>query len=112
MYKVKTPDSLLCTVEVEEPVDDGKGGVEPFDFKMRFKYLPVDELNPVLAQLSIAPKADTVIPYVLGWDGIANEEGPIPFTEDNLRFVMNKTYLLIAINKAFIACQVGRDRKN
>ena len=98
---------------VHVPLDDGEGGTDEQSFKVRFKYLDVGELNEALSKLSVARDADTVVDYIVGWDGLADEEGKtLVYSEDNCREIMKIPFIAVGINEAFIDCQVGAERKN
>lgn len=112
MFKVIKPDSLSWPVDVDVPVDDGAGGSEKQTFTMRFKYLDVPELNQALAKITVSPSANTVRDYVIGWDGIANEDGTLVYSPENLDALLLIPFMTIAINRAFMECQTGRERKN
>lgn len=113
MFKVVKPDSLLWPVSVDVPLDDGSGGSEKQEFKMRFKYLETGDLNQVLAKLSVAKDADSVADYILAWDGLADQDGKaLLFSEENRQALMKIPFMVVAINKAFIDCQMGAERKN
>ena len=112
MFVIKEPDSISWPVKVNVPTDDGEGGTEEGEFLMRFKYLPVPELNAVLSKLAVATDAATVKEYVIGWDGLATADGTLVFSQENLDRIMTISYMLVGINKAFIDCQMGRATKN
>lgn len=113
MFEIKEIDSLAYPVKIKVPNDDGEGGTEEAEFQMRFKYLPVPELNKVLTDLAVAAEAATIKPYIMGWDGLADREGKtFAFTPENLDHLMTINYMLVGINKAFIDCQMGRAAKN
>lgn len=113
MFSIKEPDSLSWPVKVNVPTDDGEGGTEEAEFQMRFKYLPVPELNQVLSKLAVASDAATVKEYIIGWDGLADQDGKtLVFSPENLDRIMRISYMLVGINRSFIDCQMGRISKN
>ena len=115
MFKLSTKKSYKRNIKIDVPQDMGK--TERQTFVMEFKQLSVSETKDLIeeAQNERISDEDMLRRYVLGWDGIVDEDGnPLDFTTSNLEAVMDVPYVRKAIMAAFIEDVFGKEavRKN
>ena len=115
MFKLSTKKSYKRNIKIDVPHDMGK--TERQTFVMEFKQLSVSETKDLIeeAQNERISDEDMLRRYVLGWDGIVDEDGnPLDFTTSNLEAVMDVPYVRKAVMAAFIEDVFGKEavRKN
>lgn len=110
MLKIIPRDSVLWPVKVYVARDDGSGKTDEHIIKVRYRLLSVEELKKV--KDSDEPALDFIKRNVLGWEDIADENGPLEYSQAKLDMVMNIPYLSNAISNTFWTAQVKATEKN
>jgi len=100
IFKLVKPDVVKVPVEVTPP--EGKTA----KIKLSVRYLSVTEIKELLVELTeddSIQDADMAQRLLVGWEGIADEEGdPIPFSASALEDAMDIPYFHDAVAEALL----------
>lgn len=112
MFKITKSDTFTWPVDVSLPVDGGRFEASTFD--VTFKRLPAAEIEALSARLIEKPMeaTDAVRGLVVGWSGIEDDGGPIPFSQAALDRVLEIQRVAPAVMDAFFRANFGAARKN
>ncbi|MDE8350316.1 MAG: hypothetical protein POG74_12710 [Acidocella sp.] len=112
MFKITKTDSYVWPVSLQMPANGGKFTTHTFDVKFkRLSKADVDVLRGQLFQ-DDADAAAVVRGLVVGWSGIEDDAGEIPFSENALDNVLDIQGVAPAIIVAFFNSVTGAPRKN
>jgi hypothetical protein len=112
MFKIVKADTYTWPVSVKLPTDGGKFETSTFDVRFkRLSKLDVDALrNKLFADAGDAAEAAREV--VVGWSGVENDDGPIPFSDTALADVLSIQGVAAAIISALFESVTGAQRKN
>ena len=112
MFKIVQTDGYNWPVEFKVPVDGGR--YENQNFDARFKRLPRERVEQLREQF-IKPDGDAAAiarEVVIGWAGVEDGSGAIPFTASALDSVLAIQGVAVALAGAFFGSCYGVERKN
>jgi hypothetical protein len=112
MFVITQSSSYKWSVKVKVPVDGGRFDEHTFDAV--FKRLPqsrIEEMRSSVAGEEYTPKA-IAQEIVVGWSGVQDANGDIPFSEDALKTVLELPGVAASIVIAFFDSINGITRKN
>ncbi len=114
MFKLKQSNSYTWPVEVFLPGDGGKFIKETFDAE--FKRLDMDQLKAMQKQSEAGEDdsdgANQIREILLGWKGVVDESGDVPFSESARDELLKIPQVRAAILHAFRESVTGGRRKN
>lgn len=112
MFRAKKEPRALWPVVIEAPREDGSGALDRFDTKVMFRLLFATEFDQ-LTKGGGADMAALLRTHVVGWEGIADDEGtPLSFTPENLEHLLNIAFVRRAFGLALVECSQGAAAKN
>jgi len=112
MFKIVKSESYTWPVDVRIPIDGGRFESHTFDVKFRRHDRDgVEAVRKSFADPS-TDVAQIAREIVIGWDGVSDESGAMPFSAGALDTVLKIQGVAPAIVGAFLASAYGVDRKN
>lgn len=112
MFKIVQTTSYKWPVEFKIPTDGGRFANHSFDAE--FKRLTRDEVEALRNRFTDPDTnvADLAREIVVGWDGVSDDSGAIPFSVSALNRVLEIQGVAPAIVGSFLASCYGVERKN
>lgn len=112
MFKIVQTQTYTWPVSVEFPTD--KGRVEKAQFDIEFKRLSQSRLNEIrdAIEKGATTDADLAREVIMGWDGITDESGPVPYSESAREQLLDVPLVASAIVVALFNSIAGAKRKN
>lgn len=109
MFVLNKKGSYSWPVVVEFPVDGGKFDKQNFDAE--FKLLPQSRIDEIFQQASEGKLMDSEIaPEILmGWKGINDENGAVPYSEEAKERVLDIPFVRAALISAFLKSLKGSE---
>jgi hypothetical protein len=112
MFVVTQSSSYKWSVKVKTPIDGSRFNEQTFD--ALFKRIPqsrVDEMRSSVNDNEAWSK-DIAKEVMVGWDGVQDANGDLPFSEDALRTVLEIPGVAACIAISFFDSINGISRKN
>lgn len=113
-FQLKISNEYSWPVEVKIPKE--RGGLETIRFDARYRRLPQDRIDEMIAQNREAQITDEALAreVLVGWSGITDENNdPYLFSEENRDALLaNVVGLRSAVVRAFFESISGGARKN
>ena len=112
-FTLKTSDSYKWPVSIDIPVDHGKHERRTFDAE--FKRITQSRVRKMgeLIETGEITDIDLVREVLIGWEGIADEDGnSVKFSNNSLMVLCEIPMAATAISKAFFESLAGARRKN
>lgn len=112
MFKIVQTQTYSWPVSVEFPTD--KGRVEKAQFDIEFKRLSQSRLNEIRDSIEKGTTTDIELAreVIMGWDGITDENGPVPYSESAREQLLDVPLVASAIIMALFSSIAGAKRKN
>jgi hypothetical protein len=112
VFKIVKADTYKWPVTVRLPVDGGKFETSTFD--VTFKRLSAQEVADLRTSLfrDDADANAAAQGLVVGWSGVENNDGAMPFSHEALTEVLQISGVAPAIVAAFFESVIGAPRKN
>lgn len=112
MFKIVQTQTYSWPVSVEFPTD--KGRVEKAQFDIEFKRLSQTRLNEIRDSIEKGTTTDIELAreVIMGWDGITDENGPVPYSESAREQLLDVPLVASAIIMALFSSIAGAKRKN
>jgi hypothetical protein len=112
MFKIVQTDGYNWPVEVKIPADGGRFETASFDVK--FKRMQRSRVEALREEFS-KPDGDSAAvarEVVIGWNGVEDDSGAIPFSAGALDKVLEIQGVAPAIVGSFFSSAYGVERKN
>lgn len=111
-FVIKQSDSYVWPVTVELPADGGR--FEKHTFDIEFKRIPQTRVEQIIndSQEGNLKDRQIVQELVIGWKGIADGTGELPFSQKNLEMLMDIQSVERAVIIAWLDSLTGAKRKN
>lgn len=112
MFKIVQNPTYTWPVTVEFPADGGR--VEKATFDIEFKRLTQTRLNEIrdAIEKGTITDADLAREAIVGWSGITDENGPVPYSEAARDQLLDIPLVAGAIVMAMFGSIAGAKRKN
>jgi hypothetical protein len=112
MFKISQNPTYTWPVSFELPTDGGR--TEKFTFDAVFKRLKQSEIEDMRKQIETSEinDADMVRQVLVGWNGVHDDTGEIPFSEGALSTLLDVPTVSTAIILALLTSLSGAKRKN
>jgi len=109
MFKIAQSETYKQVVVVQIPGSKAKNS-----FEIEFKRLPQSEVTSTLQRIKDAEITDVDFcrEIVLGWKGVADEDGEMEFNEENLSVLLEIFPVPRTIVQAYFDSIVGAKAKN
>lgn len=112
MFKIVTSPTYTWPVTVELPADGGKTEKATFDAEFkRLTQTRVDEIRQAVERGEMRD-ADLAREAMVGWSGVVDESGPVPYSENAREQLLNIPTVATAIVMALLGSLSGARRKN
>jgi hypothetical protein len=111
-FILKQSDTYSWPVAVEFPVDGGRFEKQTFDAE--FKRLPQDRIEVIRQDVlgDTATDRSVCVEVLVGWKGITDDSGDVPFSEKARDDLLNIPLVPRAVMTAWMDSLSGAKRKN
>lgn len=112
MFKLNQSTTYTWPVVVLVPTNGGQQDKQTFDGE--FRRLSQTRLQELQTQITdgTIKDADFVREVLIGWKGITNDGGDVPFSEDALAQLLDVPGVAAAVVMSFVESLTGLKRKN
>lgn len=112
MFKIAQTPTYTWPVVIEQPADGGRTITHTFDavFK-RVTQSEVDDMRKAIEAEQLN-NADMVRKVMVGWKGVEDDAGPVPFCDDALTKLLEVPMVSGSIVLALLHSLSGAKRKN
>lgn len=112
MFKIVQSNTYTWPVTIELPADGGKTSKASFDVEFhRFTQAKVDEVKQAVERGEMRD-TDLARDAMVGWSGIVDENGPVPYSEAARDQLLDIPMVATAIVMALLGSIAGAKRKN
>lgn len=112
MFKIVTTPTYSWPVEVQLPADGGKTEKATFDAEFkRLTQTRVEEIRQAVERGEMRD-ADLVREALVGWAGVVDADGPVPYSEKARDQLLDIPMVATAIVMALLGSISGARRKN
>lgn len=115
MFTLTDNPTYWWPVEVPMPSQSEAGKTEPVRFDAQFRHLGLEETEKLQGELgkTVTTDAQLVMRICTSWREVRDGHGnDLPFTEENVRRLLNVPHSMDAIYAAFKASRQGAAEKN